>query len=368
MAPRSPPFPILCGAAALLAGACVRYAPSATYTPQPPAPPYAQEAAPATPDRAAAEPSANLDALLGPIALYPDPLLALILTASTVPGDISAASAYLIQYGDMTQIDRQPWDPSVRSLARYPSVITWLAENPAWTRALGEAFLAAPGEVMQAVQRLRNQAISCGALASNPEQQVLSGGAGIAILPAQADVVYVPAYDSDVVYGSAAAYGADAPLVNFGPAFAAGPWLSYDMDWLDDEIWEGEWTAWHGASGWYAPRFHASHTPGIHRWRPKGGSTGVAPRGALEAPAPRPRLMQGTPRPQARAPAAGSAAPQASRAEPGAALPGRPAAPGQAAHSAPATPSHAAAAHQAAAAPANEAAPAPASTSDTKNH
>ena len=107
----------------------------------------------------------------GPIALYPDPLLALILPASTVPGDISAASAYLVQYGDMTRIDSQPWDPSVRALAHYPAIVTWMAENIEWTQAVGSAFLSSPAEVMASIQRLRARALASGALGRPPSSR-----------------------------------------------------------------------------------------------------------------------------------------------------------------------------------------------------
>lgn len=380
MVPRHPTLPLLCAAAALLTASCVQYDPAQAGPPEPP-PPYAQAGPPPSPPMPpdGAPPALSprdLDTLLGPIALYPDPLLALILTASTAPGDIAAAGAYLVQYGDSSQIDRQPWDPSVRSLAHYPTVVAWLTENPEWTRALGEAFLASPPAVMQSIQRLRNEAIASGALASNPEQQVLSGDEGIEILPARADALYAPAYDPDLVFGAGGGYAGGGPLMNFGLPFEAGPWLSYDLDWQDDEIWEGPWTEWNGPGGWYAPRFHAGHAPpGVHRWHRGGRPTGGAqpPRNALEEAPPRPRPMPGAPQFQGRVagempPGARATAAQGAAHAAGAPTPSRAPAGGQAARAAPAAAAHSETAHESAAAPAHEAATPSAGAADPKNH
>lgn len=105
---------------------------------------------------------AQLETLLGPVALYPDALIALILPASASSSDIVLAARYLAANQDPQQLDAQAWDESVRSLARYPDVIKWLDENLAWTQQLGTAFLAQPAEVMQAVQRLRARARAAG--------------------------------------------------------------------------------------------------------------------------------------------------------------------------------------------------------------
>jgi len=93
-----------------------------------------------------------------PIALYPDPLVALVLPASTAPADVVLAARYVSGGGDASQIDGQPWDASVKALARYPDVIRWLDANLDFTQALGAAFAQQPADVMQSIQRLRAQA------------------------------------------------------------------------------------------------------------------------------------------------------------------------------------------------------------------
>jgi hypothetical protein len=238
-----------------------------------------------------------LDRLVGPIALYPDPLVALILPASTVPWDISAARAYLVQYGDMSRLDSQPWDPSVRALAHYPAVIQWLADNLDWTRALGEAFLASPGDVMDSVQRQRGQALASGELASTAQQQVYSEDDAISILPGQADSMYVPAYDSDLVFSDYS-----GPFVSFGGPYPVGPWLSFLPDWGTHSIWVGGWGAWHGGGIWHPPHLGNKHEPpGMHPWPPpdRTHKPAATAGGARQVQALQPHPMTGAPKPPA---------------------------------------------------------------------
>src|SRR5579864_1030067 len=110
--------------------------------------------------------SAELDQLLGPIALYPDPLIGLILPASTQPSQIVLADRYLANGGDPNQVQDQPWDASVQGLAHYPDVLKWMDDNLVWTTELGQAFASQQSDVMDAIQRLRSQAQSLGNLPS----------------------------------------------------------------------------------------------------------------------------------------------------------------------------------------------------------
>src|SRR5271166_3886399 len=279
----APPAP-LAVAAALITSSCVQNYSAAAYPPAPQMPPssavyvettgpqpVAQEGAPA------GIPSGVLDRLLGPIALYPDPLLALILAASTAPADVSAASAYLVQYADMTRIDSQPWDPSVRALARYPAIVSWMADNIEWTRAVGAAFLASPAEVMRSIQRLRARALAAGALKSTPQQQVVVEDNTIEILPAQPESVYAPAYDAGAAYSDEPNAGYGGPSEDFGPALPAGPWLSYGLDWVGCSVWVGDLGAWHGPDGWHHTHEHGRHgPPGSHQWKPRAPGPGAA--------------------------------------------------------------------------------------------
>jgi hypothetical protein len=168
----------------------------------------------------------QLDQLLGPIALYPDTLLAILLPAVTLPAQIVLADRYVIGGGDPSQIDLQPWDSSVCALAHYPAVLKYLDDNLAWTTEVGEAFLNQQQEVLESIQRLRLSAQNFGNLESTPQQQVVDDGGDIEILPAETDVIYVPVYLPNDVYFQS----------GFGPGFgvgcAIGPWLNCDFDWI----------------------------------------------------------------------------------------------------------------------------------------
>lgn len=313
---RKAPFPTACAVAALLAQACVEYIPE---NPAPQAPPPAQPAyappaqpeyappaeagPPPSPPAQLPAPAANsaLRSLLAPIALYPDPLIALILPASAAPNDLSAASSYLVQYGDPTQIDRQPWDPSVRALAHYPTLVSWMVENMAWTQALGSAFVAAPGDVMDAVQQLRAEALRAGTLTSGAQQRVVTDEEGeIDILPSQPDSIYIPQYDPQVVYTEDQYYGYGGPFINYGDPFPMGFWLSYSFDWRRHRVWEGDRGDWREHQGWNKPRFDGDHPPaGAKAWGPRDIShnTGSHQGPPPGKPVPAPRLMPGTPNP-----------------------------------------------------------------------
>ena len=171
---------------------------------------------------------AQLDQLLGPIALYPDPLIAQILPASTVPTQIVFADRYVAGGGDHNQIDQQPWDASVQALARYPGVLKWMDDNLNWTMELGQAFLNQQPDVMASIQRLRALANNLGNLQSTPQQHVVNDSGNIEIVPADPQVIYVPVYQPDVVYYQIV-YG--SPFVTFGVGYAIGGWLDCDFDW-----------------------------------------------------------------------------------------------------------------------------------------
>ena len=262
--------------------------------------PHGRAAGDNPPPQAPSSPANPTDQLLGPIALYPDPLLAIILPASTVPADISAASAYLVQYGDPTRLDGQPWDPSVRALAHYPAILTWMAENIEWTEALGHAFLSSPPDVMASIQRLRARAVASGALVSTPQQRVMNVGKNIEILPAQPDSIYAPAYNPDAVYADESGTGLDGPLIDYGAALPVGLWLSYCFDWGGNSIWVGGWDAWRGPGGWRYPHFGGGHgPPGTRPWHPSGHHPGSSPpnRDRHGESIPLPRPMAGAPNP-----------------------------------------------------------------------
>ena len=175
----------------------------------------------------------QLDQLLGPIALYPDPLIAQMLPASTFPTEIVLADRYSSGGGDPNQIDQQPWDASVKALARYPKVLKWMDDNLDWTTELGQAFLNQPDDVMNSIQRLRTSAYNLGNLQSTPQQQVINDDGYIEIVPVSTQVIYVPVYQPNVVYYQEAS---GPPVIVFNISYVIGWWLNCDFDWVHHHI------------------------------------------------------------------------------------------------------------------------------------
>ena len=212
--------------------------------------PLRAQAPPPEPPQAAVESTAQtlapeaLNELLAPIALYPDALIALILPASTVPADLVLAARYIASNGDPAQIANQPWDDSVKALARYPDLLKWMDQNLEWTTQVGETFLDQPADVMNSIQQLRAQAIAAGNLVDTPQQtivkEVVEEETRVRIVPAEPEVIYVPQYDPEVVYVEP--YAPDfGPVVTFGVGFAVGSWLNYDCDWGRRTVCVGDW-------------------------------------------------------------------------------------------------------------------------------
>jgi hypothetical protein len=210
--------------------------------------------APASEDAPAETLSAQeLHELLAPIGLYPDALIALILPASTVPSDVVLAERYLAANGDPTKVDNQPWDDSVKSLVRYPDVLKWMDDNLEWTTSVGQAFVAQPADVMNAIQALRAEAKAKGNLKDTPQQRVVEEKSTIRIVPADPEVIYVPQYDPEIVYVQQEP--AWQPLITFGVGFAVGSWLNYDCDWNRRALYRGNWEpGWNYDRGWREER------------------------------------------------------------------------------------------------------------------
>ena len=116
----------------------------------------------------------ELDELLAPIALYPDPLIAQMLPAATFVDQIDEAARYIRQYGKDAQIDDQPWDISVKAVTHYPEVLFMMDSKYDWTVSLGQAFINQQQDVMDAIQRLRAEAEAAGNLVSSAQQQVIN--------------------------------------------------------------------------------------------------------------------------------------------------------------------------------------------------
>lgn len=164
----------------------------------------------------------QLQQLVAPIALYPDALVAQILAASTYPTEIVEAQRWLQQHSSLkgaqlgAEVDKQPWDPSVKALTQFPAVLANMDKNLSWTSALGDAYFNDQQDVLNAVQVMRKRAQDAGTLKTTPQQNVTTQGQTIIIAPANPQVVYVPQYDPWIVYG--------APLAVY-PGYYAGPWI-----------------------------------------------------------------------------------------------------------------------------------------------
>lgn len=172
----------------------------------------------------------ELDHLVSRIALYPDPLLAQTLTASTFPEVIPQAATWADQHnylkGDALaqaiQTDHLQWDPSVLGLLPFPSVLDMMANDPAWTQSLADAVLTQRPEVMDAVQRMRRQAHDYGYLAPNGYVNVVSSAGYIEIQPLNPAVLYVPVYDPLIVFAPPRPGFVVGAAIHFGPAVTIG--------------------------------------------------------------------------------------------------------------------------------------------------
>jgi hypothetical protein len=216
----------------------------------------------------------DLTQLVAPIALYPDALVAQILTASTYPAQISAAAQWVQSMGNAPAAQiaaganaQGSWDPSVKALTAFPQVLGWMAQNIQWTTALGNAYYNQPQDVMQTIQVMRQRAQDAGTLQSTPQQQVYEDEGAIDIAPANPDVVYVPTYDPWYAYGAPIApypgFYFDSyyrGYYGFGPGVYLDSWLGWNWGW-------GGW----GLSWWdncvlYHNNFYWSRSPWVHDW------------------------------------------------------------------------------------------------------
>jgi hypothetical protein len=191
----------------------------------------ADEPAASAPVRAAQQTPEQLQQLVAPIALYPDALVAQILAAATYPDQVVVADRWLQQHPDLKgkqlgdEVDKQPWDPSVKSLVEFPSVLANMDKNLSWTSSLGDAYVNQQQEVMNAVQVMRDRAEKAGNLKSTSQEKVAKQGSTIVIEPADPEIVYVPEYDPWLVYG--APIGIWPGWYSYPGLFLAGPGIAF---------------------------------------------------------------------------------------------------------------------------------------------
>lgn len=171
----------------------------------------------------------ELEQLVAPIALYPDSLIAQILMASTYPLEVVQAGKWAKKNKDLKgdaltkALEKENWDPSVKSLVNFPQVLDMMNDKLGWTQKLGDAFLAQQKEVMDTVQKLRAKAEAEGNLKTTKEQKVVVEKETqiIVIESASPEVVYVPTYNPTVVYGTWP-YPAYPPYYYYPPGYAVG--------------------------------------------------------------------------------------------------------------------------------------------------
>jgi hypothetical protein len=207
-------------------------------------------------DQPAKIPSDQLDSLVAPIALYPDPMLAQSLAASTYPLEIIQLQQWLARNPGLKDkaladaVAKQPWDPSIQAMAALPEVVKRLADDIQWTTDLGNAFLAQQSDVMDAVQRMRKKAQDTGNLKSSEQQKVetkvIESKSVIVVEQANPQVVYVPSYDPVAVYGPPVY---PYPPIYYPPAgyYAAGMAISFGIGIAMGAAWGGGW-GW--GAGW----------------------------------------------------------------------------------------------------------------------
>jgi hypothetical protein len=220
------------------------------YTPPPPPPPPGNESAEPAPPPPPLPSASDLDRIVGRIALYPDPLLAHVLTASTYWDQIPEAARWADEHSylrgnDLANAIREDnlnWDPSILALLPLPSVLDMMAQDPAWTQQLGQAVLADRGAVMDAVQGMRRQAYQYGYLRSSPYDRVVDSGGYVEIVPVNPAYIYVPAYDPLIVFGPPRPGFFITGAIRFGPAIVIGPaftpwgWVHPYFDWHSHSI------------------------------------------------------------------------------------------------------------------------------------
>src|SRR5580658_9922935 len=280
------------------------YADPGADNPQYADPQYAQQ-----PPQQPAQPfvAAQLEQLVAPIALYPDGLVAQILTAATYPAQVIAADNWLrtlgyaspdqVAYGAEAQTN---WDPSVKALTAFPQVLDMMNQDLRWTTDLGNAYYNQPQDVLQTIQVMRQRAEDAGTLQSTPQEQVSYDQGYIQLAPANPQVVYVPAYDPWTAYGQPVspypgfsfgdALGAVGSFLGTGMRFGAGigmaafsntpfGWAGWVLNWLTSSIFFHQ-------SPYY------SHSTSVAHWGGSHGGYGGSQVGGIN------RTPNGYPRPQ----------------------------------------------------------------------
>ena len=213
--------------------------------------------------------AADLEKLAAPIALHPDPLIAIILPASVYPLDIVQAARFLKDTNNLPKLDEQPWDENVKALAKFPELIQKMNDDLTWTMDLGQAFLAQQKELMDTIQMLRGKANSAGVLKTTPQQVIVVTNTIIEktveqqivyvtntvvqIQPSNPQVIYVPAYPPSIYYYyPPPVYVGPPPAVTFAVGVTVGLIIANNCDWHHGGIYVGH----HGVAVWGGGGYH----------------------------------------------------------------------------------------------------------------
>jgi hypothetical protein len=252
--------------------------------------------------------AAQLQALVAPIALYPDALVAQILGGSAFPDQVTEANNWLMYNSTLTgnalmqAVNNQPWEPSIKALTQFPSVLDNMAKNLSWTSSLGEAYSTQPADTMTAVQTLRAKAYATGSLQSGSQITVIQQSPNVIVIqPTNPQVVYVPTYNPMVVYGTtyvtpgySAATVAATGILAFGAGIAVGAAISggccgwsysyWNCGWHGGSVYYGS-TAYYGNAAWHGGYYGSTATAYGPYGAAKAGygynpSTGTYARGA----------------------------------------------------------------------------------------
>jgi hypothetical protein len=270
--------------------------------------------------------AADLERLAALIALYPDPLIAVVLAASTYPAEIVYAARLVANNNNLDKLNDQPWDANVKAVARFPSVIQKMNDELGWTVELGRAFTQQPLELMDAIQALRAKVQLAGTLQTTPQQVVSVSDAVVErtydteivyvtntvvqIEPANPEVIYVPEYNHTIIYDppQSYVYVTGRPLIYFGLGIPAGAIIANNHpDWYYGGVYFGPGRApvWGGFGygpyfppppHYWPPRHYPSHRP------PPFGNHPRAPGNPPRPPSKPPQLPGNPPRPPSNPP------------------------------------------------------------------
>ncbi len=205
--------------------------------------------------------AADLEKLVAPIALHPDPLIAIILPASVYPLEIVQAARFVKDTNNVPKLNEQPWDENVKGLAKFPDMLQKMSDDISWTMDLGQAFVDQQKELMDTIQMLRGKASSSGVLKTTPQQVIVVTNSVIEktieqkvvyvtntivqIQPSNPQVIYVPTYPPTIYYPPPA-YAGPPPIVSFAAGIAVGAIIANNCDWHGGGVYVGP----HGAAVW----------------------------------------------------------------------------------------------------------------------